>query len=174
MIYVTADPHFYHENIIKYTNRPFSGFREMNAAMTENWNQSVGDDDEVYILGDLTLRDEDDAEQLLESLHGRKYLLRGNHDYFAEDYRGHNLEWVKDYYELKVGKNLFVLCHYPFAEWNRQRHGAYHLHGHQHNHSDYNLRQRKEGFRRYDVGVDANGFTPVPLEKIVRFFASAA
>ena len=36
------------------------------------------------------------------------------------------------------------------------------------------LRQRKEGLRRYDVGVDANGFTPVPLEKIVRFFAESA
>ena len=66
MIYVTADPHFYHENIIKYTNRPFSAFREMNAVMTENWNQSVGDDDEVYILGDLTMREGDVVEQLLE------------------------------------------------------------------------------------------------------------
>ena len=37
--------------------------------------------------------------------------------------------------------------------------------------SDCNLRQRREGLRRYDVGVDANGFAPVPLEKIVRFFA---
>ena len=79
-----------------------------------------------------------------------------------------------DYHELTVGKDFFVFCHYPFVEWNRQRHGAYHLHGHQHNHSDYNLRQRKEGLRRYDVGVDANGFTPVPLEKIVRIFAESA
>ena len=92
MIYVTADPHFYHENIIKYTNRPFSAFREMNAVMTENWNQSVGDDDEVYILGDLTMREGDVVEQLLENLHGRKYLVRGNHDYYAADYRGKSLE----------------------------------------------------------------------------------
>lgn len=174
MIYVTADPHFYHENIIKYTNRPFSAFREMNAVMTENWNQSVGDDDEVYILGDLTMREGDVVEQLLENLHGRKYLVRGNHDYYAADYRGKSLEWIKDYHELTVGKDFFVFCHYPFVEWNRQRHGAYHLHGHQHNHVDYNLRQRKEGLRRYDVGVDANGFAPVPLEKIVSFFAESA
>ena len=171
MIYVTSDPHFYHGNIIKYKNRPFSGFWEMNAVMADNWNRTVGADDEVYILGDLTLRDGEIAEQTLEGLHGRKYLVRGNHDYFAADYRGKSLEWAKDYHELTVGNDLFVLCHYPFAEWNRQRRGAYHLHGHQHNHSDYNLRQRREGLRRYDVGVDANGFAPVPLEKIVRFFA---
>ena len=35
------------------------------------------------------------------------------------------------------------------------------LHGHQHNHREYNINNRKNGILRYDVGVDANGMSPV-------------
>ncbi len=172
MIFVTSDLHFGHKNIIAYTNRPFPSAKEMDAALIDNWNRVVRENDEVYILGDFTMQNEKVADSLFLRLRGRKYLIRGNHDYFAEKYHGAMLEWIKDYYELRFNKNLFVLSHYPFAEWNRSHHGAYHLHGHQHNHSDYNLRQRKDGTRRYDVGVDANGYSPVPLEKIVSFFVN--
>lgn len=48
--------------------------------------------------------------------------------------------------------------------------GAIHLHGHQHNMPAYNRQQAEAGFRRYDVGVDANGFKLVSVESIVRFF----
>ena len=173
MVYLTSDLHFGHKNIIKYTNRPFASVQEMDAALIENWNRVVRENDEVYILGDFTMQDERIADSLLLRLHGRKYLVRGNHDYFAEKYRGAMLGWIKDYHELKFNKSFLVFSHYPFAEWNRSHHGAYCLHGHQHNHSDYNLRQRKEGIRRYDVGVDANGFAPVPLEKIISFFENS-
>ena len=170
MIFVTSDLHFGHKNIIKYTNRPFADVQEMDASLIDNWNRIVKNNDEVYILGDFTMQNESVAESLLLRLNGRKYLIRGNHDYFAKNYRGDALLLVEDYFELKVKKRIFVFSHYPFVEWNRSRHGSYHLHGHQHKHADYNLWQRHEGIRRYDVGVDANGFTPVPLEKIVGFF----
>ena len=54
MIYFTSDLHFYHDNIIKHTNRPYRGFEEMNKEQAHNWNQRVGPQDEVYILGDVT------------------------------------------------------------------------------------------------------------------------
>ena len=166
MIYAIADLHFGHENIIKYCNRPFLSVEAMDAALIDNWNKTVGVEDDIYILGDLTVQRGEAVERLLEQLHGRKYLVRGNHDYFANDYHGTQLQWIKDYYEMDIGKKQFVLCHYPFVEWNGQKHGAYHLHGHQHNRPDYNLRQKKESLRRYDVGVDANGFTPVRIDNL--------
>ena len=44
------------------------------------------------------------------------------------------------------------------------------LHGHSHNHLGYNLLNRANNRRQFDVGVDANDFRPVSLESIVKFF----
>ncbi len=175
MIYVTADLHFFHDNIIRHCNRPFRDANEMNEKLIQNWNSLVTQGDEVFILGDVTMKGPDQAFFVLSRLVGKKYLIRGNHDNFADNDEWQQyqwvFEWVKDYFELKVDNQVFVLCHYPFAEWNQQRRGSIHLHGHQHNRPDYNLRQRQEGMRRFDVGVDANGFAPVSLQKIINFFA---
>ena len=51
MIYFTSDLHFYHENVIKHANRPFSNVEEMNQTLINNWNKKVGISDEIYILG---------------------------------------------------------------------------------------------------------------------------
>lgn len=79
-------------------------------------------------------------------------------------------QWVKDYYELIWNNQKFVLFHYPIAEWADFYKGAIHLHGHQHNKKDYNLQQKQAKLYRYDVGVDANNFTPVNINDIVAFF----
>lgn len=82
--WVTADTHFFHENIIRYCNRPFADVEEMNAIMVANWNNTVAPDDEVYHLGDFALVSKTwlayDLERLFERLRGKKYLVRGNHD----------------------------------------------------------------------------------------------
>ena len=35
---------------------------------------------------------------------------------------------------------------------------------------DYNERNRAEGIKRYDVGVDANNFFPVSVKQVIDFF----
>jgi calcineurin-like phosphoesterase family protein len=59
---------------------------------------------------------------------------------------------------------VIVLCHYPFAEWDRKHYGSWHLHGH--SHGNYH----GQGLI-YDVGVDTNNFTPVSLEQITEIMA---
>ena len=56
MVYFTADLHFYHKNIITATNRPFSNEDEMNRVLIQNWNNKVSFNDNVYILGDFTMK----------------------------------------------------------------------------------------------------------------------
>ena len=174
MIYFTSDLHFYHEKIIHHCRRPFADVQDMNERLIENWNRTVGPDDEVYILGDVTMKGPEQAFAVLSRLSGKKYLIRGNHDYFIDNPEWQNyswvFQWVKDYHELIWNNQKFVLFHYPIAEWAGFYNGSIHLHGHQHNKAVYNYQQLQTGLKRYDVGVDANGFKPVNIEHIVKFF----
>ena len=163
-IYFSADTHFNHANIIKYCNRPFSSVEEMNEALIEKWNNKVKDNDQIYILGDLIFGNGLQANDILNKLNGKKFFIKGNHDPFLKDknFNRSLLEWIKDYYVLKVNKQKIVLFHYPIAEWDGKFHGSIHLYGHVHNNPfPYELG------RTYNVGVDVNNFEPVSLEEIL-------
>ena len=41
--------------------------------------------DEVYILGDVTMKGASNANTVLSQLKGKKYLIKGNHDNFVEE-----------------------------------------------------------------------------------------
>ena len=137
-------------------------------------NSIVSPEDDVYILGDVTMKGPELAFAVLSRLVGKKYLIRGNHDYFVDNHAWSEyswvFQWVKEYHELVVNNQKFVLFHYPIAEWAGFYKGSIHLHGHQHNQSVYNFQQQQAGIRSYDVGVDANDFTPVSIEHVVKFF----
>ena len=77
----TSDHHFGHRNIIGYCDRPFADVEEMNIAMVERWNDLVGDDDEVWVIGDVALGDlHANLAEHVARLRGRKILVPGNHD----------------------------------------------------------------------------------------------
>lgn len=173
MIYFTSDLHFYHKNVIDFSQRPFSSVEDMNKALIDNWNARVLPQDTVYILGDVTLKGTKEAQECLSQLRGKKYLVKGNHDLFVEkDYFNHSLfEGVCPYMEIRSNHQLYVLCHYPIEEWNGYFRDTIHLHGHIHGVPQYNINQRNKGNRRYDVGVDANQYAPVSLAEIDQFFA---
>ncbi|MDE5696377.1 MAG: metallophosphoesterase [Lachnospiraceae bacterium] len=172
MIYFTSDLHFYHEKIIKHTHRPFHTVEEMNKALIKKWNDKISSADEVYILGDFTMKGADIASALLYSLKGKKYLVRGNHDNFVDSagFDQSLFASIQDYMEITYLNTNFVLFHYPIAEWHGYGRGEIALHGHQHNHEEYNIKNRKDGLLRYDVGVDANDMAPVSAEEIIDFF----
>jgi calcineurin-like phosphoesterase family protein len=80
----TADLHFGHRNIARYTGRPFpdtdAGVDEMNATLIKLWNGTVGEDDEVWVLGDVAMGRIKDTLERVGELHGRLHLVAGNHD----------------------------------------------------------------------------------------------
>ena len=66
------------------------------ARIKEHWNTNVSDEDIVFLVGDMSwaLRLEEAAYDLQEiaSLPGKKYMIRGNHDYWwASANKMHNL-----------------------------------------------------------------------------------
>ena len=75
-----ADTHYGHDNIIKFCNRPFLNVKEMNEALIKNWNSIVSENDEVYHLGDVAMKNPLIAKQFLESVNGKIYLIKGNHE----------------------------------------------------------------------------------------------
>ena len=108
----------------------------MNKSLIKNWNDKVTNKDEVYILGDFTMKGAEMASALLYSLKGKKYLIRGNHDNFVDctSFDQSLFVSVRDYIEISYRNTQFVLFHYPILEWHGFGKEAVMLHGHQHNH----------------------------------------
>ena len=96
-IFFTADHHFGHANIIKFTERPFTSLEEMNEELIKRWNEKVSTKDEVYHLGDLSLGNADFTKEVLDRLNGKIYLIKGNHDKSTLSYPK-RFEWIKDYH----------------------------------------------------------------------------
>lgn len=84
MRWFTADLHFGHRNISRYSGRPFpdtdDGVVAMNEAIIRTWNSTVAPDDEVWVLGDVAMGRIDDTLPLVRQLKGRLQLVAGNHD----------------------------------------------------------------------------------------------
>lgn len=156
-LFFTGDTHFGDHRTLNIHKRPFASVAEMDAALIAAWNETVGEKDEVWHLGDFA-RKASDVPSLLARLNGRIHLVRGNNDPSA------TLEaagWasVQDYAELEQNGRLLVLCHYAFRSWNGQHRGAINLHGHSHG-------KLKPLPRQFDVGVDARDFRPVGLDEL--------
>lgn len=150
-VWFTADTHFFHRNIIKYCQRPYSDPEDMNNDILQKWNQLVDKDDIVYHLGDVSFGGQAETFELLAKLHGRLRLLCGNHDDFIceNPFFLERLEWIKPYHEEKIEGHLIVMMHYPILEWRNAKDGAWHLHGHCHG-------CRNLAGKALDVGIDAH------------------
>lgn len=167
MIYFTSDLHLGHVNVLKLCQRPFDDIEDMNNALIHNWNTMITPRDTVYILGDFFFRIHvEDANEIIKKLKGKKILIKGNHDL---KYDESLFEEICDFKVIKYHKRKFILMHYPLLEWPHYFQRGIHLHGHQHNTSDYNLEMKRQGILRYDVGVDANEFKPISIDEIIDF-----
>ena len=188
MLYFTSDLHLGHDNAIGFTNRPFADVEEMDRKLIENINETVGLEDELWILGDFSFKiDRARVRELRKQITCRMvHLVYGNHD---KDYANdHIFQSVQHYKELKSDYGRLVLFHYPILEWSAAHYGSIHLHGHIHSTGAYNEENRKKkladrgllthepkledlGLRIYDVGVDANDYRPVSIEQIAAFLS---
>ena len=83
MNYYIGDLHFGHANVIRHDGRPFADVGEMDRVMIERRNAAVGEDDDVYVVGDFCYRSGRTADWYLARLAGRKHLIVGNHDWLT-------------------------------------------------------------------------------------------
>ena len=168
MIYFTSDLHLGHRGIISMQNRPFENIQEMNQILIQNYNAVVHKNDTVYILGGISHNlPMDRANELISRLNGKKILIKGNHDK-KDDLE--LFEEICDFKTVSLNGLYFALMYYPMLSWPKKNSGSIQLHGHIHAHEEYNLQNKADGIRRYDVGVDANNYYPVLVKQIIEFF----
>lgn len=136
--FFTSDTHFFHDNILKFDNRPYDTMEEMCGEMLKLWNIKVSKNDTVYILGDYTWKQSDECIEYLQKLNGMKKLILGNHDFRNASNKYKNLfESIKDYDDIKVTlengkKKRCILSHYPIHFYNGHYHDTIMLFGHVH------------------------------------------
>jgi len=184
MIYFTSDLHFYHNNIIRYCNRPYASVEEMNEMLIKNWNDVVKPDDVVYCLGDVSL-----AARPIETftcrLMGTKYLVPGNHDFIhshhsKSTHAENHKKWMDFYTQhgwivlpeqttLLLPNGVTVnMCHLPsrldkiddkFGKYRPADDDGWLICGHVHD-------KWKQIGKMINVGVDVWNFKPVAVTEI--------
>ena len=160
MQFFTSDTHFYHDNIIKYSNRPFKNSLEMNEIIINNWNKVVTASDTIYHLGDVGFACVEVLNETLKRLNGNIIFLTGNHDRSMK-----GLAPIKHLLEINIEGQPIVLMHYAMYVWPKSHYGSWHLFGHSHG-------TLKGVGKSFDVGVDANNFTPISFDQVKNIMVS--
>lgn len=195
-IYFTSDWHIGHDNVIKYSKRPFKDCDHMHRVLINNYNATVGINDICYFLGDVGLAKGELVEKVIKQLNGTKILVMGNHDKKGRQF------WfkcgfvaVQNVAAISVAKELVTMTHCPLRgvyredttgmrgaepgeNWHKEnKHqlfsipnfGQYHVHGHCH--APNSGKSEVKLGRQWDIGVDGNKYTPVSLSQIESWIA---
>jgi calcineurin-like phosphoesterase family protein len=170
-IFFTSDEHYGHDNhnggIIRMCNRPYANLDEMHEDFIAKHNAKVpnANDSLTIHLGDMFWKrlSTHDCMDIVRRLNGRHAYIWGNHEEVFNRPDSYTLRlYFQDAAEvrmLKVGKQLIWLSHYAHRVWPKSHSGSYHVYAHSHG--------VLPGYRRStDVGVDANGYTPISFDEI--------
>lgn len=143
MRYYISDLHFFHSNLNdRMDKRGFASGEAMNEHMIRQWNDRVHKNDEVVILGDLSVGKAEETNEIIQRLKGKLYLITGNHDRFLQkkEFDTSRFVWIKPYGEIHDNNRRIILSHYPVFCYNgqylRDKKGnprTYMLYGHVHN-----------------------------------------
>lgn len=179
-IFLTADPHFGHEGVCRFTRndgvtklRPWDNAAEMNEAMIKNWNDRVRPNDKVYVLGDVAMN-KNALNAAMPRLNGDKVLIKGNHDILKKNEYDKYFRDIRAYHVM----NGCILSHIPIHTESLARFGC-NIHGHLHANEVRKPRgvDAKTGTVLYSNEIDPNylcvsvehtDFTPILFEDAMK------
>lgn len=162
-VFFSADLHFGH-HWMATKHRRWGTVEWHDAALIDEWNDTIGQNDEVYFLGDFSFHRRAECAGIWHQLNGNKHLIVGNHDPKHIE----QLPWVSVSQIKRVkrdGQSIYC-CHYPMLTWPNAHHGTWHLHGHSHG----NLQAPES--TRMDVGYDAIGKVAISWDEVAEIMAS--
>lgn len=169
-LFIISDTHFHHKNILDFEPRPFNSVEEMNEVMVENWNKVVMKNDTVYHLGDLSFGKVDEWRDVLNRLHGKIILTKGNHDKSKIVNTMINEGLIHEYHPLgtvlKMEKMILNMSHYPMLIGARPL--SFSIHGH--------LHSKTTGYTNHvNIGADSDFIlsfnlpfgTPIKMDDLI-------
>ena len=154
-----SDLHFGHDNIIRYTKRPFACVEEMDASLHANWAATVGDDDTLVFVGDMAMRGavgEHTWERIRSGPGAAKHLVFGNHDLTGSgELRVDGFDSICA--ALVIDGDPPLLCtHMPLKSVPA---GCVNVHGHTHD-------EAPRRSAHINVSVEQLDYRPVPLPAV--------
>jgi calcineurin-like phosphoesterase family protein len=157
-VWVTADLHLSHKNIIKYESRPFTDLKEMEQVLISNINELVGENDILWNLGDFAFCGATELARLVSLINCKDHrLIRGNHD------DGHSQKWY-------LSKGFSFYSKYPLIYKNillshepQNSFVGLNIHGHIHNNPDRIAEHPFLGEQHKCVCVERTEYKPVLL-----------
>lgn len=151
-VFFISDLHIGHKRILEFSPmRSGTTIDEHDEWLVTQWNSAVRPKDRVWVLGDVCFNIE--KLNYLARMHGRKTLIRGNHDGF------HAMEYLK-YFDEVLGLHKqygFWLSHAPIHV--AQLRDRPNIHGHMHHH-------KLDDPRYINVSVEQINGVPISLDKI--------
>lgn len=167
-IFVTSDLHFGHDREFVWGARGYADVEEMNREQIRKFNEVVGPEDEVWILGDLMLGDREKGIECVKQLNGKIHICLGNHDTGTREKLYHELGFdVQLAARFKYKKLNFYLSHFPTGGTNLNVENIWEtnlcLYGHTHQTSNF----YKGNPYIYHVGVDSHDGYPVSMDQVI-------
>lgn len=172
-VFFTSDLHFGHKNLCL-------GLRGMSAEESDqliinNWNKVVTKRDLVYVLGDITMENQNDIPKYISKLNGRIVLIGGNHD----------TKQCCDVYR-KLGITVmgclkykgFICTHIPVHPYELEQEDRQLLRGNIHGHvhksgtidgAEYTPKT-DYGPLYYNVNIELHNYTPIAFDDLVADF----
>lgn len=110
IVWFTADLHLRHARVAEL--RGYLDIDQHDRALAEAWDEQVHKNDQVWVLGDVTLSAIDYALDWLGDRPGARHLITGNHDHCHPMHRdSHN--WQRRYLRLLPGGRHAVRADLP-------------------------------------------------------------
>ena len=158
--FVIGDNHFFHNNIIKYENRPFNSVDEMNESMIAQWNSEVSKKSKIIVCGDWIFGSKANIEAIVPRLNGYKILIIGNHDNYTPRY--YNSIGVEEASNYPILVNDFLLfSHEP--QYINEAMPYINVFAHVHSNPMYKDFSPKSAC----VSAERLGYRPIRLRKII-------
>ena len=162
-VFFTSDLHLSHRNLVRKVSewedcspcRDFETVEEMNDTIIKNINDTVGENDILYINGDFAITNSKNWKTLRQRIKCKNvHLILGNHDPISELLENKliitdkenaigfhiadlfsSVQHVKDIKVQIPGTNehqRIFLSHYSHRTWESAHHGKWMLYGHSH------------------------------------------